>query len=109
MGRDREYDSDAERQRAYRERKKLEQEALREALRQSRRDSAPGARPPREGRRLTDANLVTLARALALIMHPATDPGQRATAINVTNNLTQKLGVSWYDVLGVREKSGRSR
>jgi hypothetical protein len=105
MPRDREYDDNAARQKAYRERKRIEEELIREQLRQARGEAAE--RPPRAGRRITEGELRTLARVLAIAMHPTAEPNERDTAIRLANNTLRRLDLSWYDVLGVSERPRR--
>jgi hypothetical protein len=97
VGRDREYSSDAERQRAYRQRKK---EALRRE-RQQRQGQGPQQRPPgRAGKRA----LVSEKLVKVLGMLGSAHVGERDNAAVKASQILKEADLTWYDVLAVEKK-----
>jgi hypothetical protein len=95
MGREREYGSDAERQRAYRQRKAAEQARLREELRRARSGAATGAvRRDRLRKRLV--------RVLGML--GSAHAGERDAAALMATRMLKEAGLTWYDVLNVTEE-----
>jgi hypothetical protein len=86
MGRYREYASDADRQRAYRDRKRKQENWLRQELRQ--RD---------------DRKLVSLKLVKVLGMLGSAHPGERDNAARLPTQILKEAGLTWYDVLDVKE------
>lgn len=91
MGRDREYRSDAERQRAYRRRKAEEEARLREELSQRR---GGGAHRDKLRKRLV--------RVLGML--GSDHAGERDAAALVATRMLKEAGLTWYDVLDVTEE-----
>lgn len=79
MGRDREYNSDAERQRAYRQRKAKEAAQLREQL---------------HGRKAVSAKLVKVLGMLG-----SAHAGERDNAARMATQILKEAGLTWFDVL----------
>jgi len=87
MGRDREYASDADRQRAYRERKKAEEAWLKQELRRA------------DTRKAVSEKLVKVLGMLG-----SDHAGERAEAARRATIILKKAGLTWYDVLGVAKE-----
>lgn len=94
MGRDRQYDSDADRARAWRERKAEEEARLRDALRQARREAGAKA----AARKQVSAKLVKVLGMLG-----SDYPGERDNAARMATQILKDAGLTWYDVLDVTE------
>jgi hypothetical protein len=97
MSRDRIYGSNAERQRAYRERKRQEEEDLRRRAGQS---SRPWSRPSR--RKDVPGKLLTRV-AQILGMLGSEFPGERDTAARMATKIVKDAGFTWYDILDAEE------
>jgi hypothetical protein len=87
MGRHREYRSDADRQRAYRERKAEELRRLRE-----------GGAPQAQKRKLVSAKLVKVLGMLG-----SDHAGERDNAARKATQILKEARLTWYDVLDVEE------
>jgi hypothetical protein len=94
MGRDRQYESDAERQRAYRQRKAEEEARLKEELRRLRESGMLKARK----RKLVSARLVKVLGMLG-----SAHVGERDTAARMATQMLKEAGLTWYDVLDISE------
>jgi hypothetical protein len=94
MGRDRWYSSDAERQRAYRQRKAEEAARLREELERARR--AGSARAAQ--RKTVSAKLVKVLGMLG-----SDHAGERDNAARKATQILKEARLTWYDVLDVEE------
>ena len=94
MGRYREYANDAERQRAYRQRKAEEKARLQEELRRAR--GAAGTRAA--ARKQVSAKLVKVLGMLGSAF-----PGERDNAARMATQILKEAGLTWYDVLDVEE------
>jgi hypothetical protein len=92
MGRNREYSDNAERQRAYRERKAAEQARMREQLKGFRRGAV------HKVRKQVSAKLVKVLGMLG-----SAHAGERDNAARTATRLLQEAGLTWYDVLDVGE------
>jgi hypothetical protein len=92
MGRNREYADDADRQRAYRERKKAQEERLREELRRARSEGGTKA----DKRKRVSANLIKVLGMLG-----SDFPGERDNAARMATQILKEEGLTWYDVLDV--------
>lgn len=90
MGRDRIYGSDAERQRAYRQRKAAEDARLR---------SGGGG-----GTKTSKRKLVSLKLIKVLGMLGSDFDGERANAAKMATQILKDAGLTWYDVLDVEEE-----
>jgi hypothetical protein len=90
MGRDRQYSDDAERQRAYRQRKAEEEARLREELKQARRGGST--------RRTVSAKLVKVLGMLG-----SDHAGERDNAACKATQILKEARLTWYDVLDVEE------
>jgi hypothetical protein len=90
MGRDREYGDNAERQRAYRERKAAEEERLREALR-------------RQGGKAAKRKAVSTKLVKVLGMLGSDHAGERDNAARLATQILKDAGLTWYDVLDTEE------
>ena len=90
MGRDRQYDSDAERQRAYRQRKAEEAARLREQLRS-------------QGKQATKRKLVSTKLVKVLGMLGSAHGGERDNAARMAAQIVKDAGLTWYDVLDTDE------
>jgi hypothetical protein len=92
MGRDRIYESDAERQRAYRQRQAEEKERLGARLREemARQHDRTGKR------KLVSAKLVKVLGMLS-----SDHAGERDNAAKLATRLLKESGLTWYDVLDV--------
>jgi hypothetical protein len=86
MGRDRRYDSNADRQRAYRQRKVEEQAWLQQQLQQ------------RTSRAAVSAKLVKVLGMLG-----SAHVGERDNAARTATQILKQAGLTWYDVLNVAE------
>jgi hypothetical protein len=95
MGRDRQYTTDAERQRAYRQRKAEEEARLREELRRARGEPATKAAT----RKLVSAKLVKVLGMLG-----SDYAGERDTAARKAMQILKEARLTWYDVLDVEEE-----
>jgi hypothetical protein len=96
MGRDRQYDSNAERQRAYRERQAEEKARLRERL----REQLAGGSAKATRRKSVSAKLVKVLGMLG-----SAHAGERDNAAQLAVRLLKESGLTWYDILDVdREK-----
>lgn len=84
MGRDRQYDSNAERQRAYRERKAEEDRQLRKSA---------------TSRKQVSAKLVKVLGMLG-----SAHSGERDNAARAATRILKEAGLTWYDVLNVQEE-----
>lgn len=93
MGRHREYESDAERARAWRQRRQEELERLRQ--------QAGTTPPPRFHHKGPKEFRITLARVLGMLS--SDNAHQRDVAALKATELQRKSGLSWYDLLGVKE------
>ena len=87
MGRDREYASNADKQRAYRQRKAEEIRQLREG------SGAPGKRA------LVSARLVKVLGMLG-----SAQAGERDNPAVKATQILKEAGLTWYDVLGVKKE-----
>jgi hypothetical protein len=87
MGRHREYRSDADRQRAYRQRKAEELRRLREGL-----------APKVQKRKLVSAKLVKVLGMLG-----SDHAGERDNAARKATQILKEARLTWYDVLDVEE------
>jgi hypothetical protein len=94
MGRDRQYDNNAERQRAYRERKAQEQARLREELRRAR------SGPPTKAEK-RDKLSKRLVRVLGMLGSDYAN--ERDNAARMAAQMLKDAGLTWYDVLNVTE------
>jgi hypothetical protein len=94
MGRYREYADNADRQRAYRERKAAEEARLREE-----------ARLYREGATSKAAHRDKLRKRLVRVlgMLGSDYPGERDNAARMASQMLKEAGLTWYDVLDVTE------
>lgn len=95
MGRDREYASDADRQRAYRQRKAEQEARIREELRRAR--SGAGAKAAT--RKLVSAKLVKVLGMLG-----SDHAGERAEAARRATIMLKEANLTWYDVLDLGEE-----
>lgn len=95
MGRDRQYESDADKQRAYRQRKAQQEERLREELRRARREAATKG----EHR---DRLRKKLVRVLGML--GSAHAGERDNAAQAATRMLKEAGLTWYDVLDVTEE-----
>jgi hypothetical protein len=95
MGRDRIYGSDADRQAAYRDRKRREQERLREELRRARSEAATKG----EHRDRLRKKLVRVLGYLG-----SDSAGERDNAARMATRMLKEAGLTWYDVLDVTEE-----
>jgi hypothetical protein len=91
LGRDRQYESDADRQRAYRQRKAEEEARLREELRRARSKAAT--------RKLAAAKLVKVMGMLG-----SDYAGERDNAARQAEKIRKEAGLTWYDILGIEEE-----
>jgi hypothetical protein len=87
MGRSREYENNAERQRAYRRRKAEEDERLRRTRRRGSKASKP-----------VPAKLIKVLGLLG-----SDQAGERDTAARMATQMLKDLGLTWYDVLDVEK------
>jgi hypothetical protein len=94
MGRDRQYDSDAERQRAYRQRKAEEEARLQEELKQARKAGLARAAQ----RRTVSEKLVKVLGMLG-----SDHAGERDNAARKATQILKEARLTWYDVLDVEE------
>jgi hypothetical protein len=90
MGRDREYDSDADRQRAYRQRKAAEEARLRAELR-------------KRGGKAANRKLVSTKLVKVLGMLGSDHAGERDNAARLATQILKEAGLTWYDVLDTDE------
>lgn len=96
MGRDRLYGSDADRQRAYRERKAREEAQLREELKS-------------RGSKATKRRLVS-AKLIKVLGYLGSDyAGERDNAARKAMEILKEAGLTWYDVLDVEEELKRRK
>jgi hypothetical protein len=95
MGRDRQYGSDADRQRAYRQRKAEEQARMQEELRRAR----SGAATKGEHRDRLRKRLVRVLGYLG-----SDSAGERDNAARVATRMIKEAGLTWYDILDVTEE-----
>jgi hypothetical protein len=91
MGRDREYDDNADRQRAYRERKAAEEARLHEALR-------------RQGSKAEHQDKLRKKLVRVLGMLGSGNAGERDNAARMATQIVKDAGLTWYDVLNVTDK-----
>jgi hypothetical protein len=94
MGRDREYASDAERQRAYRERKAEEEARLKDELRRLRHGGGSKA----QKRKLVSTKLVKVLGMLG-----SDHAGERDNAARTATQILKDAGLTRYDVLDTGE------
>jgi hypothetical protein len=101
MGRDREYADNADRQRAYRERKKAEEEWLREELERAQRGATkPRGRVPAWKRKpVPDAVLKKLARVLGML--GSDSDTERDMASRAAAKIVKDADLSWFDILNI--------
>ena len=95
MGRYRQYESDAERQRAYRQRKAEADARRQEQARQS-REAATTKGVHR------DALRKKLVRVLGML--GSDHPGERDAAARMATRMVKEAGLTWYDLLDVTEE-----
>jgi hypothetical protein len=95
MGRCREYADNADRQRAYRERKAAEEARLREELRQAR--SVAAAKTVHR-----DKMRKHLVRVLGML--GSDNPVERDKAARHASQVLKEAGLTWYDLLDVTEE-----
>jgi hypothetical protein len=86
MGRDREYVDNAERQRAYRERKKAQEAWLKQELRRA------------DTRKAVSEKLVKVLGMLG-----SDNAGVRDNAALQATRILKEAGLTWYDVLGMKK------
>jgi hypothetical protein len=91
MGRYREYSDNADRQRAYRERKAAEEARLREQVRRL-----------REKGEHRDKFRKRLVRVLGML--GSNHPGERDAAALMATRMVKEAGLTWYDILDVTEE-----
>jgi hypothetical protein len=96
MGRDRIYGSDADRQRAYRERNAREQARLREQLK-------AGAS------KATKRQLVSVKLIKILGMLGSDHAGERDTAARMATQILKEAKLTWYDVLDVAPEEPKKK
>lgn len=94
MGRHREYRSDADRQRAYRQRKAAEDARLREELRRARSEA---------GAKAVTRKQVSEKLVKVLGMLGSDNAGIRDAAATHATRILKEAGLTWYDVLDVEE------
>lgn len=92
MARDREYASNAERQRAYRQRKAEEMRRLREGS---------------GGGKATKRQAVSTKLVKVLGMLGSAHAGERDNAARAATQILREAGLTWYDVLDVAEEPRR--
>jgi hypothetical protein len=118
MGRDRQYASDADRQRAYRQRKAAEEARLREMgadarlqeelrrirveLQRAREEVRRARARPSSARRAVSERLVKVLGMLG-----SDYPGERANAAQMATQILKDAGLTWYDVLDVEREPRR--
>ena len=104
MGRCREYADNADRQRAYRERKKAEEAWLREELRRARSAGLPPRKrtrrvPAWKRRPVPDELLKKLARVMNMLGSPY--DYERDNASRAAAKMVKDAGVDWFDILNI--------
>jgi hypothetical protein len=99
MPRDREYESNADRQRAYRERKAAEDARLREELHRAQREAATAGATKATHRDKLRKKLVRVLGYLG-----SDSAGERDNAARLATQLLKEAGLTWYDVLDVTEE-----
>jgi hypothetical protein len=95
MGRDRQYESDAERAQAWRDRKKAEEARLREELRRARSEAGTKAAT----RKAVSVKLVKVLGYLG-----SDSAGERDNAARKAMEILKAAGLTWYDVLDTEEE-----
>jgi hypothetical protein len=94
MGRDRIHADNAEKQRAYRQRRAEELEWLRAEVERLRRGGAA---------KVTKRRAVSTKLVKVLGMLGSDHMGERATAADMASRMLKEAGLTWYDVLDIDE------
>jgi hypothetical protein len=92
MGRDREYADNADRQRAYRQRKAEEEARLREELRRARGEVGAKTAPHKQVR-------LRLAKILGML--GSAHAGERDAAFLAAERILKEAGMTWYDAFDI--------
>jgi hypothetical protein len=95
VGRDRQYRTNAERQRAYRERKAARDRAGWDEARRLRREGAT---------RATTRQRVSARLVRVLGMLGSAFPGERDNAAVAATRILREAGLTWYDVLDIADE-----